>query len=408
MSEANRKKRVPFTPPRLPKEYAAILEFIKDPVTSLPVLLGCGTFGAVFKVTLRKPLAVLPAVSHSVSTDELLSYVALKIQHPTYYADKKLLAEYRILKILGGHCNVVELLFYIFDVEQKILTFAFPYFEQTPFRVLVSEASETEIKAYMVTLCTALEWIHINNVIHRDIKYSNFMFSRALLTGKLIDFGLAVYMNELEEGCTSNPKNSGDYHVRPRPLFGNTSTITIANVGFLKQKKLVSENVHVVNPFPIPAERHAGSPGFKALEVLLVCDLISSAIDIYAVGCILILLLLRKQEFFAQETKEAGVFELVCLYGTKNVVDAVTTLGLKLDVELHNAVYEEKLNNAVGRKSVKQIICDLRSADSPFSPIAFEFLAHLLHLCPAKRMTASQALHHPFLKVEKIFPALPS
>lgn len=120
------------------------------------------------------------------------------------------------------------------------------------------------------------------------------------------------------------------------------------------------------------------------------------------------MLLLRKQEFFAQETKEASVFELVCLYGTKNVVDAVTTLGLKLDVELHNTVYEEKLYNAVGRKSVKQIICDLRSADSPFSPIAFEFLAHLLHLCPAKRMTASQALHHPFLKVEKIFPALPS
>jgi serine/threonine protein kinase len=48
-----------------------------------------------------------------------------------------------------------------------------------------------DIKMYMRTLVAALSFVHENNVIHRDVKPSNFLYDASTQQGVLADFGLA-------------------------------------------------------------------------------------------------------------------------------------------------------------------------------------------------------------------------
>lgn len=72
----------------------------------------------------------------------------------------------------------------------------------------------------MHSLLTALEFIHcVANIVHKDIKYNNFLFNRYLLTGKLIDFGLAVFQNELKEGANIGHIQVGGLCYSTRALY---------------------------------------------------------------------------------------------------------------------------------------------------------------------------------------------
>ena len=352
-----------------------ILNIDIDTITGKSKLLGCGTFGAVFKGELRQ--TGKPNVS-----------VAVKVHHPGYVPEKHVVDEYIFLRMLGGKCNVIQLLTHIYDAEKKIIHFVFPFFEETPFLSLVVDATEDEIKAYMRALLTALAWLHLHNIMHKDVKYNNFLFNRVLKTGKLIDLGCARYMNELTEGCTRDPQKSGDYVSGPR-LFHNTPS---------RPPSIASAALLVQTPeFILPHKRHNGTKGFKSLENLIQSDLISSAVDIFAAGCILVLLLLRKKVFFIQDTPADGIMEFCKLYGAHEVVKVALRLGKTITIKL-NATSEIDMREISVAKEHK-IFQQLQKNCGPnsFSQCAFSFLEILLALSPSQRKTAAVALKHPFL-----------
>lgn len=66
----------------------------------------------------------------------------------------------------------------------------FPYKESDDLRDLARGATVQTIKQYMRALFGALAAVHASGLIHRDVKASNFLFSRRLGSGVLIDFGL--------------------------------------------------------------------------------------------------------------------------------------------------------------------------------------------------------------------------
>jgi serine/threonine protein kinase len=51
--------------------------------------------------------------------------------------------------------------------------------------------SVSDTRAYMTGLLDALAFIHRRGIVHRDVKPSNFLFSRATGRSMLVDFGLA-------------------------------------------------------------------------------------------------------------------------------------------------------------------------------------------------------------------------
>ena len=358
-------------------DWADILKITIDSDTKRCKVLGSGTFGVVYLGELR----------HFSGTPTVFRPVAVKVQHPCYLPDTMLIEEYRFLNLLAGKNNVIELLMHIFDAERKILQFVFPFFEETPFRSLVIDATEDEVIFYMHTLLTALDWLHFHNIIHRDVKNGNFLFNRRTKTGKLIDLGCAVYMNELTEGCTRDPKLSGYYTIAPRLFYNTSSCIQPMPIGRLTHSYDTEQNAQ----FKLPYKRLRGTRGYKPLETLIESDLISSAIDIYAAGCIMILLLLRKESFFIQNSDAEGIMEMCFLYGANRVSQVALNLGKKLTIKMINYASLETEMQELSHIKEADIFGRLRVSSDPnsFSPETFKFLSTLLTLSPTKRISAA-------------------
>jgi serine/threonine protein kinase len=238
---------IEFDFPGLPANEDKILVISIDPDTKEKKVLGCGTFGAVFLGELT--ITGKPTVS-----------VAVKVHHPCYEQRQALIDEYKFLKLLGGKFNVIELLTYIYDSERKILHFVYPFFEETPFLSLVVDATEDEVKSYMLNILTALAWLHSSNIMHKDVKYNNFLYNRIMKTGKLIDLGCACYMNELIEGCTRDPNSSGDYVSGPSLFY---STVVVQSFSIIEKRRwhqLVLASNFPIRDLTVPVDLNHSKP----------------------------------------------------------------------------------------------------------------------------------------------------
>ncbi|EDS35008.1 cell division control protein [Culex quinquefasciatus] len=61
--------------------------------------------------------------------------------------------------------------------------------------------SPVETQLYLRNLLVALKRVHDFNVIHRDVKLSNFLYNRKQLKFLLVDFGLAISRRGVEESA---------------------------------------------------------------------------------------------------------------------------------------------------------------------------------------------------------------
>lgn len=115
----------------------------------------------------------------------------------------------------------------------------------------------------------------------------------------------------------------------------------------------------------------------------------------------MVLLLLKKQDFFVQETPAAGIYELIMVYGYQHVVRGATLLGKTLSVSIDPQL-EDALNKSSKRKKTERgAIRDMRPADSLFSTKSFDLLASLLRLLPLDRYSAQMALSHSFFSMDE-------
>lgn len=100
-----------------------------------------------------------------------------------------LLKYFMNLLITSGHPRVVPIITALRHEDQIIAVM--PYFKHDDFRDYFLDLSNDEIKMYMKTLLEAMSYIHTRWIIHRDVKPSNFLYSRTKRRGVLVDFGLA-------------------------------------------------------------------------------------------------------------------------------------------------------------------------------------------------------------------------
>jgi eukaryotic-like serine/threonine-protein kinase len=73
-------------------------------------------------------------------------------------------------------------------------------------------------------VCQALEYAHDSGVIHRDIKPANVLISRRGEV-KLVDFGIAGYEDEDDEGLTRQGMTLGTFAYMPPEQFKNTRNV---------------------------------------------------------------------------------------------------------------------------------------------------------------------------------------
>lgn len=135
----------------------------------------------------------------------------------------------------------------------------------------------------------------------------------------------------------------------------------------------------------------AGTPGFRAPEVLLRSYEQSYAIDIWSAGVMLISLLSGRYPFFRNAEDMISLAEIVTLLGSRRVIRAASRL--QKSVTLHT-------EPEYPPQDLRQVCTTLRPVDHQLHDVpdsAFDLLDQLIEPNPMKRITAEAALKHPFL-----------
>eukprot|EP00899_Mesostigma_viride_P001912 jgi/Mesvir1/11721/Mv00103-RA.2 len=165
---------------------AWVAEALGDKFTVLGYV-GHGSFGMVYR-----------ALAHCMN-GEGPADVVLKCHLPSVQLNS-ITKEAAYLHQLGGQNNVVKLLGGgIVGVHRY---FVLPYVKRNDFKYITETAELTDVKRYLHDLFTALAHVHSHNIIHRDVKPSNFLFSLEEKRGYLVDFGLAEELRDRHVAST--------------------------------------------------------------------------------------------------------------------------------------------------------------------------------------------------------------
>ncbi|KAE8395399.1 hypothetical protein ETB97_003108 [Aspergillus alliaceus] len=310
-----------------------------------------------------------------------------KQQKPRYVALKKIYVtsspfriqnELELLHDLRG-CRSVCPLITAFRYQDQVVA-VLPFFPHTDFRIQYRTFMVADMRHYFRSLFTALHSVHKHNILHRDIKPTNFLYNPEIREGVLVDFGLAE-------------REGSEY----------TGTCLCANPSYVRRSRLLQSyySTHCSNSTPSagypkndsrPSRRanRAGTRGFRAPEVLFKCTSQTTKIDMWSAGVILLTLLGRRFPFFNSADDVDATIEMSSIFGTRRMKSAAA---------MHGQIFETNIPT-IGEKGysweklVKWASCVEELTESEKQ--ATRLLAGLMELDPYKRLSARDALQHEF------------
>ncbi|KAK4481546.1 hypothetical protein RD792_012447 [Penstemon davidsonii] len=256
---------------------------------------------------------------------------------------KKIKREIKILQNLCGGTNIVKLLDLVRDSYSKTPCLIFEYVNSTDHKVLYPTLTDYDIRYYIYELlkvflvCNhARVWVSYNNgIMHRDVKPHNVMIDHELRKLRLIDWGLAEFYHPGKE-----------YHVRV-------------------------------------ASRH-----YKGPELLVDLQDYDYSLDMWSLGCMFAGMIFRKENFFNGHDNQDQLVQIARVLGT----DGLTAYLHKYQLELN-----PQLEALVGRHSRKPWSRFVNSDNQHLvSPEAIDFLDKLLRYDHQDRVTAKEAMAHPY------------
>ena len=319
-------------------------------------------------------------------------------RRPRYVAIKKIYCTSSPLRIL----NELELLHDLRDSDsvcplitafrhQDQVIAVLPYFQHCDFREYFRDMTVGEMRLYFRSLFTALRSVHEHRILHRDIKPTNFLYNSARSRGVLVDFGLAE-----REGtewthcaCQLDPAERR-YQVEHSYYASTVATDRTEQLTYPKNDNRQSRRAN-----------RAGTRGFRAPEVLLKCTAQTCAIDMWSAGVILLTILSRRFPFFHSADDIDAFLELTNIFGRRRMRETAF---------LHGQVFESNIPSySESGHSFEKIILwstnrngrdeqGRRTAQlEPEEKEAVAFLERCLECEPTKRITAEEALRHPFI-----------
>jgi len=281
----------------------------------------------------------------------------------------RILEELMFLKALGGKKNCMGLLG-CFRQEDQVVAVS-PYFESIDFREFISSASIMDIKRYMYNLLVAIEHVHSNNIIHRDLKPSNFLYNRDTGKGMLIDFGLAQHEEQKSKIRAEEQKKT-----QAPQLFFHTVV-----------SKARPPGCYEGDSRPQMKAARAGTRGFRAPEVLFRYGQQTRAIDMWSAGVVFLTMLSGQYPFFYSSDDIDSMVELATIYGHGEMRKAARFYGRtwRSNVE---TIPEERVRF--------ETIIECLNPWPEVGSDGYDLLYRMLDLYATTRISASDALRHPF------------
>ncbi|KAL9845916.1 cell division cycle 7-related protein kinase isoform 3-T3 [Geothlypis trichas] len=467
------------------KLYEAVPQLVN--VFKIKEKIGEGTFSSVYLATaqLQTGYEEKMALKHLIPTS-----------HPLRIA-----AELQCLTVAGGQDNVMGVK-YCFRKNDHVVI-VMPYLEHESFLDILNSLSFEEVREYMFNLFQALRRIHHFGIVHRDVKPSNFLYNRQLKKYALVDFGLAqgtpdTKIELLKTAHSEDQQEDSVHHSAQRSVFGernfnvysstyqeNSSTklikqskvIDVSSRKLVTKKKIISTRTvsagaarKAVSACPLsqPCDCYAtdrvcsvclsrrqqvapraGTPGFRAPEVLTKCPTQTTAIDMWSAGIIFLSLLSGRYPFFKASDDLTALAQIMTVRGSRETIQAARTFGKSvvctqvvptqnlrtLCEKLRGTNSSCKRSQGEGPSRSENSTALLVAADKPCAPEtlgkqiqhlqsfqegdgctsletketdmrgwdqvpdeAYDLLDKLLDLNPATRITAKEALLHPFFK----------
>ncbi|XP_058977664.1 mitogen-activated protein kinase 15 isoform X2 [Musca domestica] len=259
------------------------------------------------------------------------------------------------LKALRHHPNIVKL-HNVYKAQNNLdIYLIFEYMESDLHNIIKKGTILKDIhKRYiMYQLINAIKYIHSGNVIHRDLKPSNVLIDSKCRC-KLADFGLARSVSNVRMRVDSNDLN-----------------------GELSMEPILTDYV--------------ATRWYRAPEILIASKRYTKGIDMWSLGCILGEMIRGKPLFQGSST-------------VNQIEKIVSTLPdiTEDDIKAVGAGFGSVLLKKHISKDKKTTFSDLLN---DASKDALDLVRSLLVLDPLGRLTAKQALCHPY--VEKFRNSIP-
>jgi serine/threonine protein kinase len=174
-------------------------------------LLGSGSFGSVSSAydKVNNKTVVIKKILKDTNTDKMKKK-----------QEKIILSEVAILSQLAAVCHPYILCYLDFMEDNDYFYILTEYLGQyIPLRHFIQKTptiSNINSRKIIINLIQGLRFIHINGIVHRDIKPDNIMIDPTNMDIKYIDFGLACRM----ESCYSVMSGGTAYYMAPELLLG--------------------------------------------------------------------------------------------------------------------------------------------------------------------------------------------
>ena len=248
--------------------------------------------------------------------------------------------EVMLLQELNGHDNIIRLLNVIKAENDLDLYLVFDYMEADLFNVIRANILQDIHKKFIIyQILKAIKFIHSADIIHRDLKPSN-IFINSDCHIKLGDFGLARTLDQ-------NP------HIQ----------------------KMVTEYV--------------ATRWYRAPEMILAAQKYGKPIDMWSVGCILYELLVGTPLLPGKSTKEM----MKMMFGVTGFPDRKEYNEVKNECKIQHIDYDDLLQEKIKKKkNILQMVSGYTHDE-----VAIDLLLKLLVFNPKKRLTAEEALEHPYV-----------
>lgn len=240
----------------------------------------------------------------------------------------------------------------------------FQYYPFKYFRNLLDDLSGVHIINYMRALLSCLAELHEKQIVCRDIKPSTFLFDNEKETGVISEMFFAEPVVTREISQDANPDFESEFWYARSGLTGS------------------------------PLASRGGTRGFRAPEVLFGAINQTTAIDIWSAGVIFLSLTMQRHPFFTGENDMENLCQIAAIFGRKRIMEAAEECG-----------YEVNLPEWIPEKSIPFHVMILALNPTRKEKIldarAFDLLEKMLEPVPSKRITAKEALSHPFLTQSK-------